>query len=64
MKSKQEKEFDCVEMKRNAQKRIYEEIRGLSREQELKYFSDRTDQGPFRGWLKRVEECRKSAQAS
>ena len=32
------KKFDCVEMKRNIQEQIYEETRGLSREQELEYF--------------------------
>ena len=32
------KGFDCVEMKRHAQERIYEEVRNLSREEELEYF--------------------------
>jgi len=34
------KAFDCVEMKRQAQERIYEETRGLSPEQELEYFHE------------------------
>jgi hypothetical protein len=31
------KTFDCVEMKRKAQERIYRETRGLSRDEELAY---------------------------
>ena len=32
------KTFDCVEMKRKAQEKIYEETKNLSREEELEYF--------------------------
>ncbi len=32
------KDFDCVEMKRSAQERIYRETQGLSRQEELEYF--------------------------
>ncbi|HPA44702.1 MAG TPA: hypothetical protein PLZ55_03905 [bacterium] len=32
------KTFDCVEMKRKAQERIYEEIRDLTPEKEIEYF--------------------------
>jgi hypothetical protein len=32
------KTFDCVEMKRKAQERIYEETKNLTREEELEYF--------------------------
>jgi len=32
------KTFDCVEMKRKVQEQIYEEIRDLSREDEIAYF--------------------------
>ena len=31
------KKFDCVDMMRKAQERIYRETRGLSREEELEY---------------------------
>jgi len=34
------KEFDCVEMKRKAQEEIYEEIKDLSLEEEIKYFNE------------------------
>jgi hypothetical protein len=32
------KTFDCVEMKRKIQEKIYEETKNLSREEELEYF--------------------------
>ncbi len=32
------KTFDCVQMKRKAQQRIYRETRNLSRQEELQYF--------------------------
>ncbi len=32
------KTFDCVEMKRKAQEKIYEETKDMSREEELEYF--------------------------
>jgi hypothetical protein len=32
------KTFDCVEMKRKAQKEIYEETKDLSREEQIEYF--------------------------
>lgn len=32
------KTFDCVEMKRKAQEKIYEEIKDMTREEELRYW--------------------------
>jgi ubiquinone biosynthesis protein UbiJ len=32
------KTFDCVEMKRQVQDEIFEETKGMSREEELEYF--------------------------
>ncbi len=32
------KTFDCLEMKRQAQREVYEETRGLSHQQEVEYF--------------------------
>jgi hypothetical protein len=32
------KEFDCVKMKNDAQRKIYEETKGLTVEEELKYW--------------------------
>jgi hypothetical protein len=38
------KTFDCVEMKRNAALRIYEETKGLSLEQRQTYWQEKTNQ--------------------
>lgn len=34
------KDFDCVEMKRKAQQRVYDETREMSRQEELDYFRE------------------------
>lgn len=44
---KPEKDFDCVEMKRKAQEKIYEETKDLSREELVAYFHRRAETGPF-----------------
>jgi len=35
-----QKTIDCIEMKRRAQERIYEQTRHLSREEELAFFKE------------------------
>lgn len=37
------KKFDCVEMKRTAQERILRETQGMTREQELAYWREKTE---------------------
>lgn len=39
--------FDCVASKRKAQSQIYEEIRGLSHEEEIRYFEQQALRGPL-----------------
>lgn len=56
---KSEKTFDCIAFKRAAQLQIYEEIKDLSREEEIKYFHNKAETGPFREWWLR----RKSHEA-
>jgi len=41
------KTFDCVEMKRRAQEKIYEETKGMSAEELVAYFHQGVAQGPF-----------------
>ena len=48
------KTFDCIEMKRKAQNRIYRETEGLSREEELEYFHRAAAE--FRFEMKRLRE--------
>jgi len=42
-----EKRFDCVDMKRRIQERIYEETRGMSAEEIVAYFHRQVEAGPF-----------------
>ncbi|MBL8875725.1 MAG: hypothetical protein JNM86_08020 [Phycisphaerae bacterium] len=37
-----DKQFDCVEMKRQAQDRIREKLRGMTKEQELAYWAEQS----------------------
>ena len=41
------KEFDCVEMKREIQAQIWEEIKDLTDEQRTEYFLRHAETGPF-----------------
>jgi hypothetical protein len=52
---KSEKTFDCIAFKRTAQLQIYEEIKDLSREEEIAYFHNKAETGPFREWWLRRE---------
>jgi len=52
---KTEKHFDCIEFKRKVQAEIYEEIKGLSPEEEIGYFRRRAATGPLGEWWKALE---------
>jgi hypothetical protein len=47
---KSEKSFDCIAYKRATQLQIYEEIKGLSREEEIAYFHKRAETGSLKDW--------------
>ena len=49
-----EKEFDCVEFKRQAQARIYDRIKNMSPEQEIEYFRRAADTGPLGEWWRKI----------
>ena len=53
MTTKIDKKFDCVEFKRQAQLNIYEDIRGMSHEQEQAYFAQKAESGPLSDWWRR-----------
>ncbi len=53
-KTRASKGFDCVEFKRRAQERIYEEIRDLAPESEIEYFHRAVEAGPLGPWWRRV----------
>ena len=44
------KEFDCIAMKQEAQSRIHEETKGMTYQQEIEYFHAAVQQGHFRDW--------------
>jgi pyridoxine/pyridoxamine 5'-phosphate oxidase len=46
------KKFDCLAFKRSAQMEIYEEIKHLTREEQLTYFRSRAESGPLGAWWK------------
>jgi hypothetical protein len=52
---KPEKGFDCVGFKRKAQREIYEEIKGLSPEEEIEYFRCRAAESPLGKWRRSLE---------
>jgi len=43
-----QKEFDCLEMKREIQAKIYEEIKNMTAEERILYFRIPPEQDPFR----------------
>ncbi len=45
--SARNKTFDCVEMKRRIQERIYEETKNMTPEELSAYFRTRAARGPF-----------------
>jgi hypothetical protein len=56
------KRFDCIAFKRQAQAEIYEEIKGLSPEEEIAYFRRRAANGPL-GELWKSLERRSAVEA-
>jgi len=44
------KEFDCMAMKREAQERIYDQIKNMTVEQQIEYFRNAVSSSRFREW--------------
>lgn len=51
--SRKIKTFDCVEMKRRIQEKIYQKTKDMSREEYLAFIRKQVDEGPFGELLKR-----------
>ena len=51
----EQKEFDCLEMKREIQAKIYAEVKDMTTEERILYFRIPPEQDPFRRNNKR--EC-------
>ncbi len=52
MTTHKKKDFDCVEMKRNAQSKIYEAIKQMTPEEEISYFRQSVERSKFSKWWK------------
>jgi hypothetical protein len=48
------KAFDCVEMKRGIQAEIHQEIKDLTRAEELEYWRKSVQAGPWGGWWREI----------
>ena len=53
------KNFDCADMKRRIQEKIYEQTKDMSREEYLAFIRKQVDEGPFGRLLKRYATNRK-----
>jgi hypothetical protein len=60
---KPKKAFDCVEMKRKAQEKIYAETKCLNREQLVDYFHREVETGPFAHLWKRSQKTRSTTRS-
>jgi hypothetical protein len=49
-----DKKFDCIAFKRTAQLAIYEEIKGMTREEEMAYFRTRAESGSMGSWWRNI----------
>ena len=47
-----ERPIDCIQMKRRVQQAIYRETRGMTPEEELRYFHAQVANGPFANLLR------------
>jgi hypothetical protein len=62
--TKVRKTFDCVEFKRQAQERLYEETRGMTEEERAAYIQREIENSPLADFWRRVErEVRKAPKA-
>lgn len=46
--------FDCIEFKRNAQTEIYNEIKHLSKTEEITHFHSKAASGPLGEWWSKL----------
>jgi hypothetical protein len=48
------KDFDCIAFKRAAQKKIYEQIKGMTPAEEIVWFRKKVENGPYSELWKRI----------
>ncbi|MEK6674352.1 MAG: hypothetical protein AABZ47_01705 [Planctomycetota bacterium] len=49
-----EKPFDCVEFKRRAQEQIYEKIKNMTPTEEIEFFRQAVESGPFADLIRQI----------
>jgi hypothetical protein len=54
MTTSKKKDFDCIEMKRKSQLKIYEAIKEMTPEQEIDYFRHSINKSEFAKWWKSI----------
>ena len=54
---KTKKTFDCIAFKRKAQTQIYKEIRGMSPQSQIAYFTRKAGAGRLGKWWKKVRKA-------
>jgi len=55
---RRKKGFDCVEMKRRIQEKIYAETKDMSRDEFVAYMRRRVEQGPFSDLFKKAKKSK------
>jgi len=48
------KDFDCIAFKRAAQEKIYEQIKGMSPTEEIAWFRQKLENGPYSELWRRI----------
>ncbi|MBI5216311.1 MAG: hypothetical protein HY960_11210 [Ignavibacteriae bacterium] len=61
MMNQQNKEFDCIAMKREIQNQIYEETKDMSSLERLEYFRNAVRSSKFRDWWEHAGKDSKKA---
>lgn len=54
MKNQQNKELNCIAIKREAQNRNYQETREMTPQQQIEYFHNAVQKSRFREWWKQA----------
>ena len=61
---KSKKTFDCIVSKREAQARIYRDIRNMTAQEQIAYFDRKVRTGPLAGFWMRLMKGRRQATLS
>ncbi len=56
------KTFDALAFKRQAQERIYEEVKGMNAAKEIAYFENGAEAGELGAWWRKVKSVQKAAK--